>query len=68
MIEVKNLTKSFFGEKVLEDVSVTFDKGKTNLIIHGLAGIWLVLALAFHLAEVGLIGLSVIIMLTAFCG
>ncbi len=29
---------------------------------------WLIVALAFHLAEVGLIGLSVIVLTTAFCG
>jgi phospholipid/cholesterol/gamma-HCH transport system ATP-binding protein len=33
MITVENLSKSFSGETVLEDVSVAFDKGKTNLII-----------------------------------
>ncbi len=33
MIEVKNISKSFGGEKVLKDISTSFDKGKTNLII-----------------------------------
>lgn len=33
MIIVENLTKSFFGEKVLDNISVTFEKGITNLII-----------------------------------
>jgi phospholipid/cholesterol/gamma-HCH transport system ATP-binding protein len=33
MISVKNLNKSFNGKKVLEDISVTFETGKTNLII-----------------------------------
>lgn len=33
MIEVKNLTKSFDGRTVLDDVSATFYTGKTNLII-----------------------------------
>jgi phospholipid/cholesterol/gamma-HCH transport system ATP-binding protein len=33
MIEVKNLNKSFNGVKVLNDISVTFETGKTNLII-----------------------------------
>jgi len=33
MIEVKNIYKSFFGTKVLDDVSVLFEKGKTNLVI-----------------------------------
>jgi len=33
MIRVSNLTKSFNGKTVLNDVSVTFETGKTNLII-----------------------------------
>jgi phospholipid/cholesterol/gamma-HCH transport system ATP-binding protein len=33
MIRVKNLYKSFNGRTVLEDISVTFEPGKTNLII-----------------------------------
>jgi len=33
MIEVKNISKSFGGEKVLDDISIIFEKGKTNLII-----------------------------------
>lgn len=33
MIEVKSLNKSFNGVKVLNDISVTFETGKTNLII-----------------------------------
>jgi len=33
MVEVKNLTKSFEGRKVLDNIQVTFEDGKTNLII-----------------------------------
>jgi phospholipid/cholesterol/gamma-HCH transport system ATP-binding protein len=33
MITVKNLNKSFNGKKILDNISVTFDTGKTNLII-----------------------------------
>ena len=33
MIEVKNLTKVFDGRTVLDNISVTFEQGKTNLII-----------------------------------
>ena len=33
MIKVKNISKSFSGEKVLTDITTSFDKGKTNLII-----------------------------------
>ena len=38
------------------------------LIFQGIIGVWLIIALAFHLAEVGLIGLSVIILATSFTG
>ena len=33
MIEVKNISKSFDGQQVLKNISTTFEKGKTNLII-----------------------------------
>ncbi|CAI1740729.1 Sodium/proton antiporter nhaB [Serratia entomophila] len=41
---------------------------QVKLVIQALIGVWLVLALALHLAEVGLIGLSVIILATSLCG
>ncbi|WP_017445547.1 sodium/proton antiporter NhaB [Gayadomonas joobiniege] len=36
--------------------------------VQGLIAVWLIIALAFHLAAVGLIGLSIIILATSFCG
>jgi len=39
-----------------------------KLIVQAVAGIWLIFALAFHLAEVGIIGLTVIVFITAFNG
>ena len=33
MIEVKNIIKSFDGNKILKNISTTFERGKTNLII-----------------------------------
>ena len=33
MIEVRNISKQFDGERVLENVSTTFYEGKTNLVI-----------------------------------
>jgi len=39
-----------------------------KLVLQALIGVWLVLALAFYLAEMGLIGLSVIILTTSLCG
>lgn len=41
---------------------------KAKLIVQGVLGIWLIVGLAMHLAAVGLIGLSVIILATAFTG
>ncbi len=42
--------------------------GKAKLVIQALVGIWLIVALGLHLAEVGIIGLSVIVLLTSFNG
>ncbi|PIE59957.1 MAG: sodium/proton antiporter NhaB [Desulfobulbus propionicus] len=42
--------------------------GRAKLLIQALAGIWLIIALALHLAAVGLVGLSVIVFLTALNG
>lgn len=39
-----------------------------KLIVQSLCCIWLIIGLAFHLAAVGIIGLTVIIFATAFCG
>lgn len=43
-------------------------KGRMQLLIQAFTGIWLIIALAFHLGTVGLVGLSVIVLLTAFNG
>ncbi len=50
-----------------EDAIMT-DSMRVKLISQVVVAIWLVFALAFHLAEVGIIGLSVIILLTAING
>ncbi|SNY77527.1 Na(+)/H(+) antiporter NhaB [Enterobacter sp. CC120223-11] len=39
-----------------------------KLVIQGVIGVWLIIALALHLAEVGLIGLTVIIFATSLTG
>ena len=61
-----------YGEKlpaevrsILEDVASEHDRErsyrqKAALIVQGLVAMFLILALAFHLAEVGIIGLTVI--------
>ncbi|EPE37873.1 Na(+)/H(+) antiporter [Candidatus Photodesmus katoptron] len=43
-------------------------KDIAKLLVQGIIAVWLVIALSMHLAAVGLIGLSVIILVTAFSG
>ena len=33
MIEIKNLSKSFSDKEILKNLSFSFEKGKTNLVI-----------------------------------
>lgn len=59
--------------KVLQDFDDEKTKARTkqdvaNLWVQAIAGVLLVLGLAFHVAEVGLIGLMVIIVISAFTG
>lgn len=58
---------------ILKDFDVDEQKKRTNqdraaLTVQAIAGILLVLGLAFHIAEVGLIGLMVIILITSMTG
>ncbi|GLS84352.1 sodium/proton antiporter NhaB [Paraferrimonas haliotis] len=58
---------------ILQDYAAYEDERRTNadkakLIAQALIGIWLIVGLALHLASVGLIGLSVIILATSFTG
>jgi len=75
-------TKGWFGYgmKIPENVRkilVDFDqeqdakrshKEKAALLVQSIAAVILVFALAFHVAEVGIIGLMIIVLLTAFNG
>lgn len=63
--------------EAVRDVMIAFDKEESKkrttrdiakLWIQGLGVVVLVICLAFHLAEVGLIGLMIIVLLTAFNG
>ena len=62
-----NIREIFNEYSIYRNGSITA-KDKAELIIESLVALFLVIALAFHLAAVGLIGLSVIILLTAFKG
>jgi len=50
------------------ETEIRTGRDKARLVIQALAAVFLVIALAFHVAEVGLIGLSVIVLQTAFNG
>ncbi|MCM1565210.1 MAG: sodium/proton antiporter NhaB [Dehalobacter sp.] len=59
--------------KVMEDDVKVKDaarnmRGRVRLIVMALCGVLLIFSLALHLAEVGIIGLMIIILLTAFNG
>lgn len=43
-------------------------RDKASLIMQGVVGVWLIIALGLHLAAVGLIGLTVIVFACAFTG
>ncbi|MGE4292307.1 MAG: sodium/proton antiporter NhaB [Desulfovibrio sp.] len=60
--------RSYLLETAMKMEAERGAQGKASLIIQGLAGIWLVVALALHLAAVGIIGLSVIVFLTSLTG
>jgi len=66
--EMSGHIRSHLLETEIKMESKRGKQGTVKLIVQGLAGIWLIMALAFHLAAVGIIGLSVIVLLTAFNG
>ncbi|BFM47880.1 sodium/proton antiporter NhaB [Marinomonas sp. THO17] len=61
---VRNILKNF--EK--EESKKSTPRHKAQLTIQGIVAIILILSLAFHIAEVGLVGLMIIVLLTAFNG
>ncbi len=59
--------------KILQDFEAHETKKRTknesmSLVVQAVVAVWLVIGLMFHLAPVGLIGLSVIVLATAFTG
>lgn len=63
--------------KVVRDILVEYDqhmdqersqRDKAKLLVQALIGVWLVIGLALHLAAVGLIGLSIIVLATSTSG
>jgi Na+:H+ antiporter, NhaB family len=62
-----SVRKVMEGDVKAKDASMD-TRGRVRMIIMALAGVLLIISLALHLAEVGIIGLMIIILLTAFNG
>ena len=62
-----NIREIFNDYSVYREENITA-KDRAELLVEALVAVFLVIALGLHLAAVGLIGLSVIILLTAFKG
>ena len=60
--------RSHLLETAMEMEAKRGKRGRAKLIVQGWVGVWLIVALGFHVAAVGMIGLSVIVLLTAFNG
>jgi len=60
--------RNIFNDFAIHDKESTTQNQKAQLIVESIVAVLLVLALAFHVAAVGLIGLGIIILLTSFKG
>lgn len=67
-VELPEKVRHILEDFDAEETTKRTNRDKASLIVQGLVGVWLVIGLMFHLAPVGLIGLSVIVLLTAFTG
>jgi len=66
--QLPNSVRDVFNEYATYENDAITIKQKSELLVEFLVLIFLIVALAFHIAAVGLIGLAVIILLTSFKG
>lgn len=66
--ELPNNVRTVLEEFDVQEAKKMTNKHRVSLIVQAVVAIFLVVGLAFHLAPVGLIGLTVIVLLTAFNG
>jgi len=66
--QLPDVARKIIENYTAEEDAKRTDREKQHLIIQAVAGILLILALALHIAPVGLIGLGLIIIQTAFMG
>lgn len=60
--------RSHLLETAMRNEAEMDKRTKVKLVVQAFGALWLIIALAFHLAAVGVVGLSVIVLLTAFNG
>ncbi len=66
--ELSDNVRTILNEFDAQESQNRTKKDNVKLIMQGMVGLWLIVALALHLAAVGLIGLTVIIFATTFSG
>ena len=66
--ELPESVRKVLAEQAARESQHRTQADKASLIVQGLAALILIGCLAFHVAEVGLIGLLVIVLITAFSG
>lgn len=66
--QLPSSVRAVLEEFAQEEESKRTKRDTAGLIIQAVVALFLVLALAFHIAEVGIIGLCIIVLLTAFNG
>jgi NhaB family Na+:H+ antiporter len=67
-VQLPEKVRTVLEERVKEDASKLDAQGKARLVVQGIMGVILIVSLALHIAEVGVIGLMIIVLLTAFNG
>ena len=67
-VQMPGNIRSHLLETAIEMEEKRGTRGKAKLVVQGLIGVWLIVALALHLAAVGIVGLSVIVLLTSLNG
>lgn len=66
--QIPEAVRAVLADYVRKEDEHRDDRGRVRLMVQAAVGLILIVALALHVAEVGLIGLMVIILLTAFNG
>ncbi|MGD9809491.1 MAG: sodium/proton antiporter NhaB [Deferribacterales bacterium] len=66
--QLPDKVRAVLEDKVKEDMAKLDSAGKARLVVQAVIGVLLIVSLALHVAEVGVIGLMVIVLLTALNG